>query len=105
MHVFGWSANDVDVVALFWHVCLVIQLLLKITVKDHANLIVADHHPLNVHDEWSGSFSIVGTSMTSTIKKLKMALIYQEEGEAEAVQLFAYYTACIICLSTYRAWL
>ena len=47
--------------------CLVIQLLLKITVKDHATLIVADHHPLNVHDKWSGSFSIFGTSMTSTM--------------------------------------
>ena len=34
-----------------------------------------------------------------------MALIYQEEGQAEAVQLFAYYTACIICLSKCRAWL
>ena len=53
-----------DVVALL---CLVIQLLLKITVKDHATLIVADHHPLNVHDERSGSFSIFGTSMTSTM--------------------------------------
>ena len=35
--------------------------------KNHATLIVADHHPLNVHDEWSGSFSIFGTSMTSTM--------------------------------------
>ena len=48
--------------------CLVIQLLLKIAVKDHATLIVADHHPLNVLDAWSGSFSIFGTSMTSTMK-------------------------------------
>ena len=47
--------------------CLVIQLLLKITVIDHATLIVADHHPLNVHDEWSGSFNIFCTSMTSTM--------------------------------------
>ena len=47
--------------------CLVIQLLLKITVKYHATLVVADHHPLNVHDEWSWSFSIFGTSMTSTM--------------------------------------
>ena len=37
--------------------------------------------------------------------KLKMALMYQEEGQAETVQLFAYYTACIICLSKCRAWL
>ena len=37
--------------------------------------------------------------------KLKMALMYQEEWQAEAVQLFAYYTACIICLSKCRAWL
>ena len=48
--------------------CLVIQLLLKIAVKDHATLIVADHHPLNVLDEWSGSFSIFGTFMTSTMR-------------------------------------
>ena len=48
--------------------CLVIQLLLKIAVKDHATLIVADHHPLNVLDEWSGSFSIFDTSMTSTMR-------------------------------------
>ena len=48
--------------------CLVIQLLLKVAVKDHATLIVADHHPLNVHDEWSGNFSIFGTSMTSTMR-------------------------------------
>ena len=51
VHVFGWSANSVDVVALFWHILLFIQLLLKITVKDHATLIVADHHPLSVLDE------------------------------------------------------
>ena len=48
--------------------CLVIQLLLKIPFKDHATLIVADHHPFNVLDEWSGSFSIFGTSMTSTMR-------------------------------------
>ena len=47
---------------------LVIQLLLKIAVKDHATLTVADHHPRNVLDEWSGSFSIFGTSMTSTMR-------------------------------------
>ena len=54
-----------DIVALF---CLVIQLLFKIAVKDHATLIVADHLPLNALDEWSGSFSISGTSMTSTMR-------------------------------------
>ena len=43
------------------------SILLKIAVKDHATLIVADHHPLNVLDEWSGSFSIYSTSMTSTM--------------------------------------
>ena len=32
-----------------------------------------------------------------------MAFIYQEEGQAEAVEFFAYSTACIICLSKCRA--
>ena len=32
-----------------------------------------------------------------------MALIYQEEGQTEAVELFASSTACIICLSRCRA--
>ena len=33
----------------------------------------------------------------------KMTLIYQAEGQAEAVELFASSTACIICLSRCRA--
>ena len=47
--------------------CLVILLLLKIAVKDHVTLIVAGHHLLDALDAWSGSFSIFGTAMTSTM--------------------------------------
>ena len=35
--------------------------------------------------------------------ELMMAVIYQEEGQAEAVELFASSTACIICISRCRA--
>ena len=41
----------------------------SITAQDSSQtLIVVDHHPLNVLDEWSWSFSIFGTSMTSTMR-------------------------------------
>ena len=76
----------------------------SITAQDSSQrpcyFIVADYYSLNVLEEWSGSFSIVGTSMTT-----KMALIhaYQEEGQAESVELFASSTVCIICLSRCRA--
>ena len=42
------------------------------------------YHPLNVLDEWLGSFSIFSTSM---ISKMALIHVYQEEGQAEKKQL------------------